>query len=333
MSEAKGLKAFFKKVVHRAMRPGVWPVLQRFDRIEWRLDNQARRLEGVKVLAEGWAKTMTDMPARLDRIEEALERVTASTLSRDKHQDELSYWRWLIKTEEGRASLYAPFEVAFTRWQRDRLRELATAVGLNSGKAGNGSAEHLDEELDAWCAQQSVVEIGAGPFPAIAAAPSWRRAVAVDPLAKAYAEESLLPAAADHITYIEGPGEHVPLPPGFADLVIMDNALDHVSNPGAVLDEVNRLLRPGGLFWILVDLSTHKDHMHPNPFDELRLRALLREKSFEVVSDRVSGHKSHPEAYGEYRALLRRHETRTALEIVVTDAARSVDLRRPGLPT
>ena len=55
-----------------------------------------------------------------------------------------------------------------------------------------------------------------------------------------------------------------------------------------------------------VDLSEHSDHMHPHPFNEARVRGLLAAAGFEVVTDRVSDHKSHPKAYGEYRGLLRR---------------------------
>jgi hypothetical protein len=79
-----------------------------------------------------------------------------------------------------------------------------------------------------------------------------------------------------------------------------------VSDPGAVLGEIRRLLRDGGLLWLLVDLSNYSDHMHPHPFNEERVRGLLNQAGFEPVKDRVSDHKSHPKAYGEYRGLLRK---------------------------
>ncbi len=267
-------KHLLKRLVARAMRPGVWPLDQRVAGVD----------AGLERLGD-----------RVARLEEALEKFSGSTIDREKHREELAYWRWLIKTEKGRASLHAPFEQVFGGWQRERLLELGGAL------EGVGAAG-----LDEWCAGQSVVEIGAGPYPAVAAAPRWRRAVAVDPLARSYAEEGLLPAAADHITYLEAAGERIPLPAGFADLVIIENALDHVSDPEAVLLEIRRLLREGGLLWLLVDLSNYTDHMHPHPFNEERLRALLRAAALEVVADRVSDHKSHPQAYGEYRGLLRK---------------------------
>lgn len=269
--QESGLKARLKRLVFRALRPAIEPHAR---------EGRAR--------AEG-------LERRLARVEELLERVASITVDRDKHREELAYWRWLITTEAGRKSLPASFAETFGGWQRDRLRELGAALGLDG-----------DAALDAWCAERSAVEIGSGPFPALASAPRWKRAVAVDPIARAYVEERLVPEAAGHVTFIESPGERTPLASGSADLVVIENALDHVSDPGAVLAETRRLLAPGGLLWVLVDLSEHSDHMHPHPFNETRMRALLAAAGFEVVTDRVSDHKSHPKAYGEYRGLLRR---------------------------
>ena len=233
---------------------------------------------------------------RLDRLERAvLGRIDRLGRSPEKYEEELGFWRWLATSEESQKRMHGTFHVAFSRWQRLRLLELGERLGLGS-----------EDALDAWCEGQSVVEIGAGPYPAVAAAPAWRRAVAVDPLAKGYAREGLLPEACAGVTYIEAPGEDVPLASGFADLVIIENALDHVGDPEAVVAECRRLLRPGGLLWVLVDLSEYRDHMHPHPFSEARIRGLLAAAGFETVHDRVSDHKSHPEAYGEYRGLLRK---------------------------
>ncbi len=270
------IRARLRSLAARLMRPALAGVESRLARIEERVD-----------------PGLTELESGLARIEERL-GVTGGR-STVKYREELAWWRWLITTEEGRRSLPGPFDQVFGHWQRDRLRELGRCIGLES-----------DADLDAWCARQSAVEIGPGPFPALAAAPVWLRAVAVDPLAKGYADEGLVPAGAAHIVFVEATGERVPLPSGFADLVIIENALDHVTDPAAVLSEISRLLRADGLLWLLVDLSHHRDHMHPHSFDEVRARSLARDAGFEIVRDRVSDHKSHPKAYGEYRALLRK---------------------------
>jgi SAM-dependent methyltransferase len=260
-------KQFLKRAVFRAMRPGLIGVYGRFDQVH-------RRLDGLH--------------ARLDEREAAL----------NKYHGEVEYWRWLIKRGGAQKEFGDTFEVVFARWQRQRLVHLGHMLGISD-------PESAEQGIDAWCRGRSVVEIGAGPYPSVAAArQGWKRCVAVDPLARKYVEEGLLPAACDSVTYIESPGEHVPLPGEFADLVIIENCLDHVTDPAAVMGEIRRLLKPGGLLWLCVDLSNHTDYMHPHAMDEARLRVLLR--AFTLVNEEISTLKAHPKAYGGYRGLYRR---------------------------
>lgn len=231
---------------------------------------------------------------RLDRIEREL---ATDRLDRAKYEAELDYWRWLVLRGGSEHQHGEPFEAVFGRWQRHRLLKLSHWLLL----PGDDSPGNIDD----WCATRSVVEIGAGPYPAAAAArKGWMRCVAVDPLAKGYSQEGLVPHIADRVVYIEAPGERIPLPAGFADLVINENCLDHVSDPGAVVAEMLRLLKPGGLAWFFVDLSRHRDHMHPHPMGERRVMELFRE--FELVNSEVTTHKAHPEADGSIRALFRK---------------------------
>ena len=271
----------------RMMRPGLLPVHERFAQLEKRIGAVSDRL------------------GTLD--EEA-----------HKYESELAYWRWLIKKGGSEKDFGAPFAEVFGRWQRNRLIKLGVFLGLAPvGEPG---------DIDDWCAARSVIEIGAGPYPAVAAAAKgWARCVAVDPIAKGYVQEDLVPEAAKKVVYIAAPGEQIPLPAGFADLLVIENCLDHVTDPERVVAEIRRLLRPGGYLWLFVDLSNHKDEMHPHPFNEERVRALLR--SFQVVRDEVSDHKAHPEAYGGYRGLLRKPdaaEEYAGAQISVTHDAQSL---------
>lgn len=233
---------------------------------------------------------------RLDRIERTLGTEASDA---HKYSSELNFWRWLIKHGGSEKQYGDSFEVVFGRWQRQRLIKLSEWLFLPvQGQPG---------DIDAWCAERSVVEIGAGPFPCVAAAKrGWKRCVAVDPIAKGYCEEGLLPSVADRVVYLQAPGERIPLPAGFADLVINENCLDHVASPEAVVAEMHRLLRPGGFLWFFVDLSHHRDHMHPHPMDEGSIRSLF--KAFSLVHAEVTSHKAHPEAYGSIRALFRKPE-------------------------
>src|SRR4051812_20456270 len=49
------------------------------------------------------------------------------------------------------------------------------------------------------------------------------------------------------VSFVQGPGEHVPVPDGWADLVTVGNALHLFDDLPALLAEVRRVLRPGGV--------------------------------------------------------------------------------------
>ena len=199
------------------------------------------------------------------------------------------------------------------------MTELSEFLGLVDG------SEDPIQRLAVWAMERVAVEIGSGPFPAISLV-GWKQASAVDPLAEGYIAEDLLPRSvqADRVTFLAATGESIPLAAGTTDLVVLENCLDHVEDPALVMRECRRLLRGPGLAWILVDLMDYKDHMHPNPFSEESIRRLLKNEGFETVRERVNDHKSHPQAYGEYRALVRKCEAPAGAEqsvVVVPSAA------------
>lgn len=280
-------KERLKHLAYRVMRPGLLEIDQRLWRIE-----QILRSGAVPANGQGGAKVFGLWRGGLsgqavDLFGNPLPDLTP------KYRDELAYWQHVIKRDTPR-EWGGTFEQAYGSWQRERIAELGRFLGLEGA-----------DQVARWCADRSVVEIGAGPFPSIAVA-RWKRAVAIDPLADGYTAEDLLPKGChcDAVTYIAAPGEAVPLPTDFADIVIIENCLDHVDDPRLVVREIRRLLKPGGLVWLLVDLMEYRDHLHPNPFSEQSLRALLSSEGLRVVKDRTSDHKSHPKAYGEYRGLL-----------------------------
>jgi SAM-dependent methyltransferase len=252
-----------KQLSMRAMRPGLESVHERLGRLE----------------------------SQIDKLHGALDQ---SPRDRVKYDSELEYWRYLVKNGGAKKDFGESFEVVFGRWMRRRLEKLGVFLGLPSvGQAG---------DIDEWCVGRSVVEIGAGPYPAVAAARrGWKRCVAVDPIARGYVEDGLVPESCGHVVYIEAPGERIPLSSGSADLVVCENCLDHVTDPASVIREIERLLAPGGHLWIFVDLSEHQDHMHPHPMSEEKMRKLLGRLT--AVRVEVSSHRAHPEAYGGFRAL------------------------------
>ncbi len=218
----------------------------------------------------------------------------------EKYRDELTYWRRAADGNE--PSFEGGLHDTFGQWQRTRLYELGGRLKLSRPfKPG----EPLEGELADWCSRTRALEIGGGPHPAVCEA-VWKSAVAVDPLSDGFQAEGLLPPSAEKVTHLCAPGEAIPLAASTIDLVIAENCLDHVVDPWRVLSEIKRLLVPGGHLWLLVDLMHHRDHLHPHPFTEASARQMLTHAGFTFVKADIWEAHSHPMAFGQMRALLRR---------------------------
>jgi 2-polyprenyl-6-hydroxyphenyl methylase/3-demethylubiquinone-9 3-methyltransferase len=111
-----------------------------------------------------------------------------------------------------------------------RMKHFSTVVGHWNGKA----------VLDLGCG---------GGFMAEALARAGADVIGVDPSAPAIeAAEAHARAQALGIDYRVGSGERIPLSDASVDCVVCVDVLEHVDSVDAVLDEIRRVLKPGGLF-------------------------------------------------------------------------------------
>jgi len=181
---------------------------------------------------------------------------------------ERSYWQQVA----GEIGSGAVSQLDWYAWRADQLRRRFARLGL----------PHLTS------AAGDLLEIGAGPVGIIAYLPGKIR-VAVDPLEPFYGRDPVLtrlrPPA---VRYVEGMGEHLPLPAESVDVAIIDNCIDHVCDVGRTMAEIARVLRPGGVLYLSVNCRTpwgfvlHRllsrlrvDAGHPHTFTPGRARALL----------------------------------------------------------
>jgi SAM-dependent methyltransferase len=146
-------------------------------------------------------------------------------------------------------------------------------------------------EDPAFFTGKTVVDIGPGPlgFPdACDAAVS----IGVEPLAERFAAAGLLIPDSRAI-YLAVGAEEIPLVSGTVDVALSRNSLDHVRNPAAVVDEVRRILRPGGTFILNVDLDHPATATEPHTFTEEQVHELLAgfEIERELVGERAHGHE------------------------------------------
>lgn len=206
-------------------------------------------------------------------------------------RDELAFWR-RAAAGEGLGGIHGPLHEVFAQWQAGRMAELADWLGLEG-----------DEAIDRWRRGVRAVEVGPGPHPFLLVG-QWKSQVAVDPLADGYRAEGLL-CDLGGLVYLCAAAEEIPLPGESADLVVTHNCLDHVDDPGAAVSEMRRLLVPGGLLWLFVDLRSQTDDLHPHAFSAETVRIMLTNAGLAPVREAVEDHGSAPGAPGEYRALWR----------------------------
>lgn len=277
------IRGIVRRGLARLARPGLAPIEAKLDRV---LDRLERGAPGAGAVWRGGLEGRAVLPDG---------RADAGATRRMRQ--ELRYW--VDARENARGEFEGSMAETFARWQRTRLYELARCLGMAEGlevgaPVGGAMAE--------WMARQRVVEIGGGPWPCVAAG-RFAQAIVVDPLADGYRAEGLLAPEASAAVYLAAVGEHLPLPACSADLVITDNCLDHVQDPGAVASEMARVLRPGGLLWLLVDVMEQGDELHPHPMDEARASGLLSRAGLVRRWGEVWEGHSHPRARGQWRTL------------------------------
>lgn len=149
--------------------------------------------------------------------------------------------------------------------------------------------------LDVTNGTARVVEIGSGPIGVAAYFPAAHR-LAVDPLEDFYARnERLIELRRPEMEYRVGQGESLPVEDGACDLVIIENCIDHVRDTDAVMQEIRRVLRPGGVLYLTVNCRAvpgyyiHRllsrlrvDAGHPHTFTPARLRNMVLRHGFVI---------------------------------------------------
>jgi SAM-dependent methyltransferase len=138
-------------------------------------------------------------------------------------------------------------------YQRKKARMLA---GHEAGTAAHRMERSLEvrsklESVRAIREEDRVLEVGCGAHGLIFFF-GVRNAVGVDPLADHYAK--LFPQWQNRARTIVASGEDLPFPDSSFDIVLCDNVVDHALSPRRILEEIARVLAPGGLFYFSVNV-------------------------------------------------------------------------------
>jgi ubiquinone/menaquinone biosynthesis C-methylase UbiE len=154
---------------------------------------------------------------------------------------------------------------------RKRFSESAAAIAELQDKRAAETAEHVNRLLTLTGDERALdVGTGAGAF-ALALAPLVREVVGVDVVPELLAEARKRAPA--NVEFVEANGEELPFRPDAFDVVCTARTLHHMARPEVVLDEMTRVLRPGGTMLVVDQLA---------PADPLAAIELNR---FEVARD------------------------------------------------
>jgi len=158
-------------------------------------------------------------------------------------------------------------------------------------KWGKDPTNRMTVEAAGLRPEDVVVDVGCGGGEAVRVA-SERvvrgRVIGVDPtpaMIRIAREQTLGHAGSDRIRFVEGPAEQLPLESGIASVVLAINSLHHWVEPDAGLDEVWRVLAPGGRFFI-GDEETEDgrwSHAEGPLSDVAEIRRLVEQHGFEFV--------------------------------------------------
>ena len=116
------------------------------------------------------------------------------------------------------------------------------------------SSQRVRERLEQFgtiAGDARVVEVGSGAHGLIFYF-GTPRAIGIDPLAVSY--RSLFPRWQNSATTIAAVGEQLPFADQSFDVVLCDNVVDHAESPRRIVEELTRILKPGGLLYFTVNV-------------------------------------------------------------------------------
>jgi SAM-dependent methyltransferase len=172
-------------------------------------------------------------------------------------------------------------DYSWYQWRAGRISELVA------------KAKETEQASLNW---NRVLEIGSGPVGTSAYLNGAER-YALDPLCDYYTSQpALIKYRSDAVTYINGKGEKLPFESEYFDLVVIENVIDHVENMESVVNEIYRVLKPGAILYLTVNLHPtwgaflHRifsflliDRGHPHTFKISSIRNFLTGHGFQIL--------------------------------------------------
>jgi SAM-dependent methyltransferase len=167
---------------------------------------------------KGWRRA--HLEARLPEPAKAIVRPIRNRFV-SKTSAELAFWRGRLMIDNG-------------HFQNSHYERLML------GMAGEPNADFLSGKV--------VADFGCGPRGSLVwASPALMR-IGIDVLADRYADEFTSNILSHGMVYVKSTELVIPLPNDFVDVMFTLNAIDHVDHFSTMCQEIERVIKPGGLF-------------------------------------------------------------------------------------
>lgn len=171
-----------------------------------------------------------------------------------------------------------------------------------------------NESDESFLTDKIVADFGCGPRGSLAWIQTAKLKIGIDVLAARYAEEFPTQVVKHGMIYVTCTEEVIPVPSNFIDILFTMNALDHVNNLDAMIKEILRILRPGGMIIASINLGEPPTVWEPQSLNESIIEEKLLSK-LKIISIRIVPKSSNLSAvfslksedelrFGEPRVLL-----------------------------
>jgi len=191
----------------------------------------------------------------------------------DKYSGELAYWRMQYRKENG-------------NFRNHGYKEIFLEI------SGESDDVFLDNKI--------MADFGCGPRGSLAWTSKPKVKIGIDVLANAYMRYFGDCLEKHDMIYLNSDEYRIPLPNCYVDIISTINSLDHVADLDNMVEEICRVLKPGGLLLGSFNLHEPKTQCEPQTLtEELLNRKLLYR--FDIISKKIAI-KGKTDTYSELKA-------------------------------
>ena len=139
---------------------------------------------------------------------------------------------------------------------------------------------HFGYSIDDY-KNKRVLDIGCGPRGSLEWAHNAAERVGLDPLADKYLK---LGANEHKMQYVASGSENIPFPDSYFDIVCSFNSLDHVESVEKSIQEIKRVIKPGGRFLLLVEINHEPTNCEPHELKPDIVESFKPEFEYDSIS-------------------------------------------------